>query len=61
VVPAVDLGEVMVLEGGIEVFEEPVEGNDSLIGQFREDEGLGIVVHVSGLQQPCVEELAFAA
>ena len=45
VVPAVHLGEVVVLEGGVEVFEEPVEGNDRLIGQVWEDEGVGVVVH----------------
>ena len=61
VVPAVDVGEVMVLEGSVEVFEEPVEGNYGLIGQFWEDEGLGVVVHVSGLRQRCVEDGEFAA
>jgi hypothetical protein len=42
-VPAVQLGEVMVLEGGIEVFEEVLEGNDGLIGQLGEGEGIEVV------------------
>ena len=47
-VPAVDLGEVMVLEGGVEVFEKMFDGDDCLVGQFREVSQRGFVVHVSG-------------
>ncbi len=36
--PTMQLGEVVVLEGGVEAFEELIKGIDSLIGQLGEDE-----------------------
>jgi hypothetical protein len=37
----------VVLEGDVEVFEEPLDGNHGLIGQFGEDEAIRVVAHVS--------------
>jgi hypothetical protein len=37
----------MVLEGDIEVFEEALDGDHGLIGQFGEDEAIGVVAHFS--------------
>lgn len=47
VIPAVQLAAIVVLEGGIEFFEEVVDCDDGLIGQFGEGEGIEVVAHVS--------------
>ena len=47
-VPAIQLGAVTLLELMMEVLEELIEGGRSLVGQFREDERIGVGIgHVS--------------
>ncbi len=53
VVPTVHLSEVMVLERGVEVFEEVLERDDGLIGQLGEDEAIDTVAHVSESPPRC--------
>jgi hypothetical protein len=42
----VHLGEVMIPEAVEELLQEVVEGDDRLVAQLGEDEGIRIVVHV---------------
>jgi hypothetical protein len=45
VVIAMHLREVVVLEAPVELFDEVIDGDDGLVGQHREVEGFGGLVH----------------
>jgi len=54
-VPAIELDSVTLLELVIEVLKELIDRRRGLVGQFREDERIGLVGHVSELPRPDAE------
>ncbi len=44
VIPAVQLQAVMMLEAVVEVLEQLIDGGRGFVGQFGEDEPIGLVV-----------------
>ena len=47
VIPAVHLGEVMVLEVIVERLKELIDGSDGLVGHVGEEERIGVLGHLS--------------
>ena len=57
----VQLYSVTMLKAVVEVLKELIEGSSRLIGKLGEDEGIGLVAHISEPRRHGVERLTPAS